>query len=104
MYNAMGFLMTVEVDWINRVIQNAKKPVMTIKPFAAGQIRPFQGLHFVWNTIRDIDMVAVGTMTPREAAEVIEMSLGIIERRKVTPELQVTRSKATLTKPVNSDQ
>ncbi len=98
MYNAMGFLMTVEVDWINRVIHNAKKPVMTIKPFAAGQIRPFQGLNFVWNTLRDIDMVTVGTMTPREAVEVIEMSLGILERRHTVPELQVTRSKATLTK------
>ena len=46
----MGFLMQVEVDWIANVIRNAKKPVMTIKPMAAGQIRPFQALNFVWNT------------------------------------------------------
>ncbi|MHC4715089.1 MAG: hypothetical protein ACYTAN_17745 [Planctomycetota bacterium] len=42
LYNAMGFLMQIEVDWIARVIQAARKPVMTIKPMAAGQIRPFQ--------------------------------------------------------------
>ena len=97
MYNLMGFLMQVEVDWVNGVIHNAAKPVITIKPFAAGQVRPFQGLNFVWNTLRDIDMVTVGTMTPREAQEVIDMSLGILERRQSIPELQATRSKATLT-------
>ena len=96
LYNAMGFLMQVEVDWIHRVIQNAKKPVMTIKPFAAGHIRPFQGLTFVWNTLRDCDMVTVGTMSPSEAAEVIEMSMGILERRHASVELQETRSKASL--------
>jgi len=95
-YNAMGFLMQVEVDWINRVIHNAKKPVMTIKPFAAGQIRPFQGLNFVWNTLRDCDLVAAGTMSPKEAAEVIELSLGILERRTPEVTLQETRSKETL--------
>ena len=28
-YNSMGFLMQVEVDWVQRSIQNARKPVMT---------------------------------------------------------------------------
>ena len=59
---------------------------MTIKPFAAGQIRPLQGLTFVWNTLRPQDMVTVGTMSPREAAEVIEMSMGILERRTINAE------------------
>ena len=80
-YNAMGFLMQVEVDWTANVIRNARKPVLTIKPMAAGQIRPFQALHFVWNTIRDCDMVAVGTLTPRQAEEDIELSLRILENR-----------------------
>ena len=96
LYNAMGFLMQVEVDWISRVIHNAQKPVMTIKPFAAGQIRPYQGLNFVWNTLREIDMVTVGTMTPREAAEVIEMSLDILSRHPSEGQLQRTRSKESL--------
>ena len=100
-YNSMGFLMQIEVDWIQRVILNAKKPVMTIKPFAAGQIRPLQGLTFVWNSIRPIDMVTVGTMSPREAAEVVEMSMGILERRTINVNLQETRSKASV-KPMAS--
>jgi hypothetical protein len=95
-YNAMGFLMQVEVDWTANVIQSAKKPVMTIKPMAAGQIRPFQALNFVWNTVRDCDMVTVGTMSPDEAEECIQLSLGILERRKSETKLQETRSKASI--------
>jgi hypothetical protein len=96
MYNSMGFLMQVEVDWVANVIRNAKKPVMTIKPLAAGQLRPFQGLNFVWNTIRDIDMVTIGTMSPKEAAECIELSLGILENRTSNIKLQATRSKSSI--------
>lgn len=95
-YNSMGFLMQIEVDWIQRLILSAKKPVMTIKPFAAGQVRPLQGLTFVWNSIRPQDMVTVGTMSPREAHEVIEMSMGILERREVHLDLQETRSKSSV--------
>jgi hypothetical protein len=95
-YNSMGFLMQVEVDWIAKVIRGAKKPVMTIKPMAAGQLRPFQGLTFVWNTIRPQDMVTVGTMTPKEAAEVIELSMSILDGRQAELQLQETRSKASI--------
>lgn len=95
-YNAMGFLMPLEVDWTQRIIQSAKKPVITIKPMAAGQIRPFQAFHFVWNTLRPQDMVTVGCFTPDEAREVIELSLSILERRSANLALQETRSKATV--------
>lgn len=95
-YNAMGFLMPLEVDWTQRIIHQAKKPVMTIKPMAAGQIRPFQAFHFVWNTLRPQDMVTVGCMTPDEAREVIEISLSILENRPAEVALQETRSKATV--------
>lgn len=95
-YNANGFLMTIEVDWVQKVIHSAKKPVMTIKPMAAGQIRPFQALNFVWNTIRPIDMVTVGTMTPDEAKELIELSMSILENRSANVGLQETRSKASV--------
>lgn len=95
-YNAMGFLMPLEVDWTHRIIHNARKPVMTIKPMAAGHIRPFQALHFVWNTLRPQDMVTVGCMTPDEAREVVELSMSILERRAAELELQETRSKATV--------
>jgi hypothetical protein len=96
LYNSMGFLMQLEVDWISRIIRDASKPVMTIKPLAGGQLRPYQGLSFVWNTIRDQDMVTVGTLTPREAEECIELSLSILERRESRVELQETRSKGTV--------
>lgn len=95
-YNSMGFLMPLEVDWTAEIIRNAKKPVMTIKPMAAGHIRPFQALNFVWNTLRPCDMVTVGTMSPDEAKELIDLSLSIIEQRKPDIELQETRSKSTV--------
>ena len=95
-YNAAGFLMQVEADWIMRVISRAKKPVMAIKPLAAGKILPAVGLAFVWNTIRDRDMVAIGTTSPDEAHEVIDLSLDYLERRMPDHELQWTRSKSSL--------
>ena len=92
-YNAMGFLMQLEVDWTARIIRKAKRPVMTIKPLASGHLRPFQALTFVWNSIRDQDMVTVGTMSPDEARECIDLSLSILERRQSGVKLQETRSK-----------
>jgi len=97
LYNAAGFLMQVEADWVMRIIKNAKKPVMTIKPLAAGRLLPPVGLAFVWNTIRDQDMVTIGTTTPDEAKEVIDLSLDFLERRLPSIELQTTRSKKSLT-------
>ena len=52
-FNCMGFLMQVEIESVARIIWNAKHPVMTIKPFAAGRCTPFVGLNFNWNVIRD---------------------------------------------------
>lgn len=80
-YNCMGFLMQVEVEYIHKIIWNAKKPVMTIKPMAAGRVSPFVGLNFVWNTIRPSDMVTVGCLTSEEATEDIEISMAAIEGR-----------------------
>ncbi len=80
-YNCMGFLMQVEIESVAKVIQNAKKPVMTIKPLAAGRTSPFVGLNFVFNTIREQDMVAIGCFDSNEAAEDIEFARAAIERR-----------------------
>ena len=95
-YNAIGFMMTIEVDWAMRIIRDAKKPVMTIKPMAAGRLLPPVGLAFSWNTIRDQDMVAVGTTTPDEARELIDLSLDFLNRRIPDNTLQKTRSKKSL--------
>lgn len=80
-YNCIGFLMQIEIEYIHKVIWNAKKPVMTIKPMAAGRVSPFVGLTFVWHTIRPCDMVTVGCLTPYEAEEDIEISFAALENR-----------------------
>jgi len=96
-YNAAGFLMQVEIDWVLKVIQGARKPVTTIKPMAAGRVMPYVGLPFVWATLRDCDLVTVGVTTSDEAREDIEISLAALERRPARRPLQTTRSKKTLT-------
>jgi hypothetical protein len=95
-YNAAGFMMQVEIDWVSQIIARSEKPVMTIKPFAAGRLHPFVGLAFVWSTIRDCDMVTVGVTTPDEAREVIDMSLKLLDKRLPDNALQSTRSKKSL--------
>jgi hypothetical protein len=95
-YNAAGFLCQVETDWLQRIFHNAHKPVLTIKPLAAGRLLPPTGLAFVWNTLRDCDMVTIGTLSPYEAAEAIELSLSFLEKRSAGIDLQYTRSKSGL--------
>ncbi|WP_026485872.1 P-loop NTPase family protein [Caldanaerobius polysaccharolyticus] len=80
-YNCAGFLMQVEIEYVHKIIWSAKKPVMTIKPMAAGRVSPFVGLTFSWHTIRPCDMVTVGCLTPEEAEEDIEISLAALEGR-----------------------
>ena len=80
-YNASGFLMQIEVETIHKIIWNAKKPVITIKPMSAGHLNPFVAMTFVWNTIRPQDLVTVGCMTPGEAHETVEYSLAALEHR-----------------------
>ena len=80
-YNCLGFLMQVEVESVARIIHNAKKPVITIKPMAAGRCTPYVGLNFVWNTIRDCDMVCVGAGSALEVEEDVEISLAALEHR-----------------------
>ena len=45
-YNCMGFMMQVEIETVASIINSAKKPVMTIKPMAAGRTTPYVGLNF----------------------------------------------------------
>jgi len=97
-YNAAGFLCQVETDWLTKIIHEAKKPVLTIKPLASGKLLPPTGFEFVWGTIREVDMVCVGAMNVYEAEEDIELSLACLEKRKANIELQFTRSKKALMK------
>jgi hypothetical protein len=80
-FNCLGFLMQVEVESVIRIIHEAKKPVMTIKPMAAGRVTPYVGLTFNWNVIRPQDMITVGCLNEHEADEDVEISLAALERR-----------------------
>lgn len=80
-YNCMGFLMQIEVEGVRRIIENAKKPVMSIKSMAAGRCTPYVGLTFSYASLRDCDMVTVGAHTPQEVHEDVEIALAAIERR-----------------------
>ncbi|MEI7437578.1 MAG: hypothetical protein WCL16_12315, partial [bacterium] len=60
------------------------------------------GLAFVWNSIREQDMVTIGTTTPDEAREIIDLSLDFLNRRLPDNELQKTRSKKSLDTPTMS--
>ena len=80
-YNCAGFLMQVEVEGVRAIIENAKKPVMSIKPMAAGRVSPYVGLTFSFATLRPCDMVTVGAHTPEEVYEDVEIALAAIERR-----------------------
>ena len=57
---------------------------------------PLVGLAFSWSTLRPCDMITIGTMSPYEAEEVIEMSLALLEHRKINVQLQQTRSKESV--------
>ena len=81
-YNCMGFMMQIEIEGVNGVIWNAKKPVMTIKSMAAGRCTPFVGLTFNYSTIRPCDMVTVGAFTPQEVHEDVEIAMAALERRR----------------------
>lgn len=81
LYNSEGFLMQFELDRVTKIIKEAEKPVITIKPLASGRLHPMAGLSFVWSTIRDQDMVTIGTINPIQAREVINISLELLEHR-----------------------
>ncbi len=95
-YNAAGFLMQVETDWVMRIIAQAAKPVIAIKPLAGGRLMPVVGLAFVWSTIRERDLVCAGAMTADEARELMDISLDLLARRTPGYALQSTRSKTSL--------
>jgi len=80
-FNCMGFLMQIEVETIASIIHNAKKPVMTIKPMAAGRVTPYVGLTFNWNVLRPQDMITVGCFTADEVHEDVEISFAALEKR-----------------------
>lgn len=90
LYNCLGFLMQVEVEYVHKIIHNAKKPVMTIKSMAAGRVSPFVGLTFSYATLRPCDMVTLGAFNPAEVHEDVEIALATLEHR--APDLEGRKS------------
>ncbi|GHV41938.1 hypothetical protein AGMMS49546_19010 [Spirochaetia bacterium] len=80
-FNCLGFMMQVEIESVIKIIHDAKKPVMTIKPMAAGRTTPYVGLTFNWNVLRPQDMITVGCLSKYEVEEDIEISLAALEGR-----------------------
>jgi hypothetical protein len=80
-FNCMGFMMQIEIESVIRIIHEAKKPVITIKPMAAGRVSPYVGLTFNWNVLREQDMVTIGCLSKFEVEEDIEISRAALERR-----------------------
>jgi hypothetical protein len=91
-FNCLGFLMQVEIESVIRIIHGAKKPVMTIKPMAAGRVTPYVGLTFNWNVLREKDMITVGCINRYEVDEDVEISLAALEKR--LPDLEGRSSPA----------
>ncbi len=96
LYNCMGFLMQVEIEYVHKVIWNAKKPVMSIKSMAAGRCSPFVGITFSYATLRPCDMVTIGAASVEEVHEDVEIALAAIERRPPDIEGRGSSSKSDI--------
>jgi hypothetical protein len=81
LFNCLGFFFFFEVESVIRIIHEAKKPVMTIKPMAAGRTTPYVGLTFNWNVLREKDMITVGCINEHEVHEDVEISFAALEKR-----------------------
>jgi hypothetical protein len=96
-YNPIGFLCQVETDWIAKVINGTTKPVMCIKPLAAGRVLPTTGLSFVYHSIKPTDIVCIGTMSTYEAEDDIRIAREILSSQRLPErELDYSRSKQGL--------
>ena len=97
-FNCLGFLMEVEIESIIKIIHEAKKPVMTIKPMASGRTTPYVGLTFNWNVLRPQDMVTVGCINEHEVHEDVEISMAALERRLPNIEARGSPGKTSIIK------
>ena len=95
-YNPIGFLCSIETDWLSHIIRQTRKPVIIIKPLGAGRVMPPTGLRFVYSTIKPIDTVCIGTMSPEEVDEDVRIALEYMTGQPASVQLQWTRSKKAL--------
>lgn len=95
--NSLGFLCQVEVEWQERIIRNCPKPIIIIKPLAAGRITPIPGFTFVYERAKPIDTVAVGVMAPEELEEDVQIVSQLLCDGAGDVGLTTSRSKVHLT-------
>jgi hypothetical protein len=91
-FNCMGFMMQMEIESVVKTIHAAKKPVITIKPMAAGRTTAYVGLTFNYSVLRACDMVTVGCYSAEEVNEDIEISRAALEHR--LPDIEKRNSPA----------
>jgi hypothetical protein len=96
-FNSIGFLCSVETDWVASIIRNAQKPVISIKPLGSGRIMPPTGFPFVYENIKPVDTVAIGCLSTEEMEEDCKIVRNLLLGTDEQIELQKTRSKAALT-------
>lgn len=96
-FNSVGFLSNLEVNWIAKMIREFPKPIIIIKPLAAGRLMPEQGIPFVLNNIKETDAVAVGFMSPEEVEEDATIFLDTLSNSHTDRDLLSTPSKSTVT-------
>ena len=94
--NVVGFLCAVETDWMAWVIQEYRKPVICIKPFAAGRLMPRPGLDFAFRNCKPADMVCAGFLSPGEVEEDLKIAMDILFGIDADVELTYSRSKQSL--------
>ena len=97
-FNVIGFLNPVETDWVGNIIRRTPKPVVCIKPLAAGRVMPEPGLGFVYRNNKPIDPVCIGFLSPEEAEADIKIALALMEHEQPDVELTMSRSKRHLVK------
>jgi len=94
--NVLGFLCPFEVEWQGRIIRQCPKPVIVIKPLAAGRLTPEPGLTFVYQHIKPEDTVAIGVLSPEELREDAALALALMAGQQANQQLSSTRSKKHL--------
>ncbi len=94
--NVIGFLCSVETDWMSKTICEYKKPVICIKPFAAGRVMPRPGLDFVLRNSKPIDTVCAGFLSPEEAEEDLKIAVELLGGSDADVKLTYSRSKKLL--------
>jgi len=92
-FNVAGFLMPLETDWVGRLIRETPKPVICIKPLAAGRVMPPSGIPFVYQYSKRIDMMCIGMLSPEEVEEDVAIARAAVAGETVEQELAFTRSK-----------